>query len=856
MNSIKLRLLAVTAFLFFAPGLAFSQTPEQVMQNPQLLRELRSRIMSSGLSPDQVRARLRAEGYPETLLDAYLSGADAGTEGTGTTGTSTQADVLNAVSALGIIDTVDALTLRCSAQILSGDTTLTARDTVNIGRERALAQRAALRQACASRAKKLSAADSLALRLKEDSGFVIFGLDMFRSTTSLFDPNLNGPIDASYRLGPGDQLALILTGDVNAAYTLDVTREGFIVVPQAGQIYVANLTLGELENVLYTRLGRVYSGVRRGPGATTRFSISPVRLRTNQIFVLGDVLSPGSYRISSAATALTALYAAHGPTDNGTLRGVQIKRGGKTIDVLDVYDYLINGDASHDVRLQNGDVVFVPVRLNHVRVVGQVTRPATYELKPTETLNDAIRFAGGFTATASTRRVQVERIQSPAERALGGRDRVTIDISPVSLTDGGPGDVPLRNGDVVRVFGISERMRNRITVEGNVWQPGTQGLTPGMTVAQALRAAGGVKPDTYLGQLFISRLNPDSTRTQLHASLADTTGRVIGDFPLKEDDQIRVFSVTEFRPTRYVAITGAVRNSGQVPYREGMTVRDLVLLAGGLEQSADLREAEVARLPVDRRNGTTATTFRVPLDSSYLFERGPDGKYFGPPGLPAPSGSTPEVTLRPYDNVLILRQPNWELQREVVVTGEVQFPGTYSLRTKTEKVSDIIQRAGGLTREAYADGVVFYRAKDSVGRIGIALPEVLRNPRSRDNIQLQNGDSIFIPRFNAVVNVKGAVNSPVAVTYVPGRSLDYYVRAAGGITRKGDLRYAYVTQPNGKVEATGGKFIFRSNPKPRPGSTVYVPEKSGTTGVNYLATLGTIAQLAASFVAIAIALKQ
>ncbi|HZJ01242.1 MAG TPA: SLBB domain-containing protein [Gemmatimonadaceae bacterium] len=856
MISNKLRLLAVTAFLFIAPSLGQAQTAEQVMQNPALLRELRARIMSSGLSPDQVRARLRAEGYPENLLDAYLSGGDASAEQTGTTGTGTQADVLGAVSALGIVDTVDALTLRCSAQILSGDTTLTAKDTVNIGRERAMAQRAALRQACASRAKRLSTADSLALRLKEDSGFVIFGLNMFRETTSLFDPNLNGPIDANYRLGPGDQIALILTGDVNAAYNLDVTREGFIVVPQAGQIYVSNLTLGELENVLYSRLGRVYSGVRRGPGATTRFSVSPVRLRTNQIFVLGDVLSPGSYRISSAATALTALYAAHGPTDNGSLRGVQIKRGGKTIDVLDVYDYLIKGDASHDVRLQNGDVVFVPVRLNHVRVVGQVTRPATYELRPNETLNDAIRFAGGFTAAASTRRVQIERIQSPAERALGGHDRVTLDISPVSLTDNGPGDVPMRNGDVVRVFGITERVRNRITVEGNVWQPGPLGLTPGMTVAQALRAAGGVKPDTYLGQLFISRLNPDSTRTQLHASLADTAGRVIGDFPLKEDDQIRVFSVTEFRPTRYVAVTGAVRNSGQVPFREGMTVRDLVLLAGGLEQSADLREAEIARLPQNRANGVTASTFRIQLDSSYLFERGPDGKYFGPPGLPAPSGSAPEIRLAPYDNVLILRQPNWELQREVTVTGEVQFPGTYSLRTKTEKISDIIQRAGGLTREAYADGVTFFRAKDSVGRIGIALPEVLRNPRSRDNIQLQNGDSIFIPRFNAVVNVKGAVNSPIAVTYVPGRSLDYYVRAAGGITRKGDLRYAYVTQPNGKVEATGGKFIFRSNPKPRPGSTVFVPEKTGTPGVNYLATLGTIAQLAASFVAIAIALKQ
>jgi protein involved in polysaccharide export with SLBB domain len=378
-----------------------------------------------------------------------------------------------------------------------------------------------------------------------------------------------------------------------------------------------------------------------------------------------------------------------------------------------------------------------------------------------------------------------------------------------------------------------------------------------MTVSQALRAAGGVKPDTYLGQVLISRLNSDSTRSQLHAMLADTTGRVISDMPLREDDQIRVFSVSEFRPTRYVAITGAVRQSGQIAYREGMTVRDAVLQAGGLEQSADLREAEVARLPSDRRTGATAVTFRVPLDSSYIFERGPDGKYFGPPGLPAPSGSAPDVPLKPYDNVLIFRQPNWELQRQAVVAGEVRFPGTYSLTTKTEKINDLIRRAGGLTPEAYADGVTFFRANDKVGRIGIALPEILRNPSARDNLQLQDGDSIFIPRFNAVVNVKGAVNSPVAVTYVPGRSLEYYVQAAGGITRKGDIRYAYVTQPNGKVEATSGKFIFRNDPRPRPGSTVFVPERDASERrIDYLATLGTIAQLAASFVAIAIALKR
>ena len=860
MISNKLRLLAVAAFLVVVPASGFGQTSSQAAQmlqsNPGLLRELRSRIMSSGLTPDQVRARLRAEGYPEDLLDAYLQGgSESGLEDVGTTGAPPGSDVFSAISALGIVDTLDATTLRCSVEAL--DTTLTAADTIRFGREQALANKRQLASLCAARAKRLTPADSTSLKFKQDSGFIIFGLSTFRETSNLFDANLSGPVDDNYRLGPGDRLALILTGDVSAAYTLDVTREGFIVIPQAGEVYVSNLTLGQLREVLYSRLGRVYSGVRRGAGATTRFTVSPVRLRSNQIFVLGDVIAPGSYRISSAGTALSALYASRGPTDAGSLRNVQIKRGGKTVDVLDVYDYLIKGDATHDVRLLNGDVIFVPVAQQHVRVVGEVTRPATYELKSGETLADAIRFAGGFTPNASRRRVQIERIQSPAERALGGRDRVTIDVQPVTLVENGPGDVPLLAGDVVRVFPISERIRNRVSIEGNVWQPGTIGMSAGMTVSQAITAAGGVKPDTYLGQILISRLNPDSTRVQLHAALADTTGRVIGDFPLKEDDQLRIFSVTEFRPTRYVAITGAVRNSGQVPFRDGMTVRDLVLLAGGLEQSADLREAEIARLPLDRRTGTTAVTFRAPLDSSYIFERGPDGRYYGPPGLPAPSGATPEVRLQPYDNVLILRQPNWELQRQVVITGEVQFPGTYSLRTKTEKVSDLIQRAGGLTREAYADGVTFFRYNDNVGRIGIALPEVLRNPRSRDNLQLLNGDSVFIPRFNAVVNVKGAVNSPVAVTYVPGANLEYYVRAAGGITRKGDLRYAYVTQPNGKVEATRGKFIFRNNPHPRPGSSVFVPEKDASERrVDYIATIGSIAQVAASFVAIAIALRR
>jgi polysaccharide biosynthesis/export protein len=855
----KLGVLLFTAAIGLAasPAVAQNPTPAQAQQmlqnNPALLDQLRQKILTSGLTPDQVRARLRAEGYPENLLDAYLPGGS----GTGADTLGPSSDVFSAMTRLGIADTAEVDLIRCGIT----DDSLTVADTLPSGlidttqnARRRAEMRTSLRSRCMARE------DSLTKGLRRgppaDSGFTIFGLDFFRNRSTAFNPNLAGPVDANYRISSGDQLALILTGDVEQSYQLPVSREGFIVIPQVGQIYVNNLTMAELENVLYSRLGRVFSGVRRGAGATTHFYITPARLGSNQIYVTGDVLRPGSYRISSAATALTALYSALGPSDNGSLRQVLIRRG-SAVDTLDVYDYLLNGNTAHDVRLNNGDLVFVPIHGPRARIVGEVARPATYEMRPGETLADALRFAGGFTAEAARRRVQIERIVPPSQRVPGGRDRIVTEIVSDSFAAGtGPAE-PVLAGDVIRVFSVAARVRNRIRVSGDVWSPGIIGMTPGMRVSDALRLAGGVRPDVYLGQLLITRTNPDSTHLQLRAALRDTTGAVINDVPLQEDDELRVFSVSEFRPTRYVAINGAVQKSGQFPYREGMTVRDLVLLAGGLDQSAYLNEAEVARLPVDRAGGVTARTFRVPLDSSYIFERGPDGKYLGPPGLPAASGPNPEVTVQPYDNVLILRQPNWELQRTAVIAGEVKYPGRYSLTTKSEKITDLIKRAGGLTDDAYANGVTFYRSRNGIGRIGIELPDVLKNARSLDNLALQDGDSLFIPRYNAVVNVQGAVNSPVAVTWSPGKSIEYYVRAAGGPSRKADLGRAYVTQPNGKVEARQSHFLLPDGvPKPSAGSTVYVPERDpADKPTDLLSSAGMVAQILAGLATLLIAVR-
>ena len=855
----KLALLVTLAAISINAEAALAQNPspaqaQQMLQNnPALLQQLRQRIMSSGLTPDQVRARLRAEGYPETLLDAYLPGTNGGTD-TGPTD-----DVFAAIAQLGIADSSEVQLLRCGVNT----DTLVVSDTLANGLIDSVVTRRLLNQRrqaavalCTARADSLNRGVTPG-HANADSGFVIFGLDFFRNPTSQFDPNLSGPVDANYRINPGDRLVLVLTGDVEQSYTLDVTREGFIVIPQVGQIWVNSLTMGELENVLYSRLGRVYSGVRRGAGATTHFYVTPARLSSNQIYVTGDVLKPGSYRISSAGTALSALYAARGPSDNGSLRQVLVRRGGAAVDTLDVYDYLLNGNTAHDVRLTNSDLVFVPIHGPRVRIVGEVARPAIYEIRPNETLRDALRFAGGFTATAARRRVQIERIVPPAQRATGGRDRIVTEIvSDEFLANTGP-TVPVLDGDVIRVFTVATRVRNRVAVNGDVWSPGSVGLTPGMHVSDALRIAGGVRPDVYLGQILITRTLADSSRIQLRAALRDTTGVVLNDLTLQEDDEIRVFSTSEFRPARYVAINGAVRKSGQFPYREGMTVRDLVLLAGGMDQSAFLNEAEVARLPKDRTGGVTATTFRVPLDSSYIFERAADGKYLGPPGLPAASGPNPEVEVQPYDNILILRQPNWELQRTAVIAGEVRYPGRYSLKTKSEKITDLINRAGGLTPDGYANGVVFYR-RNGVGRIGIELPDVLKNPRSLDNLPLQDGDSLYIPRYNAVVNVKGAVNSPISVTYSPGKTLDYYIRAAGGPSRKADLDRSYVTQPNGKVEAHEKHFLVPDGlPKPRAGSTVYVPEKDpNEKPFDMLQSAGAIASILATAVTLIIALRR
>jgi len=843
------RVLPLAAIAVFAVGSqAVAQQPPQrpsaeqtramLQARPELIEQLRQRLITSGMTREQIRARLRAEGYPEDLLDPYLPGATGTPE-------APSSDLYAAVQELGLADSADVSVFRA---LQSDSLSPAVRDSLL--RERGMIAGDSLGRGYPRRpVVRSDVADSLA---RLDSGFNIFGLELFRSGATRIEPSVMGPVDENYRLGPGDRLVLILTGDVETSHLLDVTREGFVVIPQVGQIYVSNLTLGQLNDVLYSRLGRVYSGVRRGASATTRFSLSVSRLRTNQVYVLGEVERPGSYMVSSAGTALTSLYAAGGPTPNGSMREVQIKRGGRVVTTVDLYDYLLNGDASRDARLETGDIVFVPPRGARVRIIGEVIRPATYEMKPGESLAHLIAAAGGFTASALRNRVQVERVLPPGQRGADGRDRVTIEVT----AEGGPeaaSAVPIIAGDVVRVFPVADRVRNTIEVQGNVWNPGRQGLRPGMTITDAIRVAGGPKPDVYLGQVLVSRLRGDSTRVQLRAALRDTSGAVIGDFALREDDVIELFSLTDFRPERFVAIGGAVRHGGRFPYRRGMTMRDLVLMAGGLTEGAYLAEAEIARLPAQRTGLSTATAFRVPLDSTYLFERRDGEEYLGAPGLPAAANGAPEIELHPYDNVLVMQQPNWELQRVVTLSGEVRFPGQYALKLRTERLSDLVARAGGLTSEAYAEGTVFTRRKGDVGRVALDAPTALQRPESPENLILMDGDEIMIPQRSNVVTVRGAVNAPNVVAYVPGRDIDYYIRQAGGAAREADEARAFVTQPSGKRETVRRRVFFPDGrPDPLPGSIVIVPERDPNDRRDYVQLANALMPIISTLTSVAI----
>ena len=800
-----------------APSQAAQTLQQAVQQQPGLADVIRQRVQQSGMTPDQIRARLQASGYPSNLLDAYMA-TPSPSQPASTPG----ARELAAIQALGLPPITGADTFPVDTGLIRG-----------------------VRRAPAP---------------QPDTTPVVFGADVFRRTTTQFLPLLSGPVPADYRLGPGDQLVLILTGDVELAYNLQVTREGFVLIPQVGQVFVANLTLDELRSLLFTRLGRVYSGVRRGAGATTQFDVSVASVRAVQVYVVGEVAQPGAYQISSLGTVLSALYAAGGITDRGGMRGIRVERAGNVVASFDLYDYLLRGNTRNDIRLQTGDVVYVGLHGTRARVRGAVRRPAFYELGERESLADLIAAAGGFRADAALERVLVERIVPPTQRSSEAAPRVFIDVALARSGDSVL--VPpfaVEDGDVISIDSISPARRNYVQIRGSVFQPGRYGFEPGMRLSRLVRLAGGFRPATYAGRAHIHRLNvSDSTRTIVAVALPrDSTAPWPDDLELQDYDSVTIYGRPEMRDTMYVAIAGMVNEPGRYPWQEGMTLRDLALMARGMKFGADLREAEIARMPEDRTHGQLATTLRVPLDSTYLFDRDSLGRYVGPPGLAFRANGAPEVRLQLFDNVLILRQPDFELQRTVQILGQVRYPGTYALRTTADRLSSLIERAGGLTERAYPQGIRFYRPLANAGRINVDLQKALRDRNSSQNVLLQVDDSIVIPEYVPSVRVDGAVNSPGSVLWRRGATLSDYIAGAGGFARLADKGGASVRQANGTVQkARHVLLLFRSEPEPGPGAVVFVPSRDPSDRTDYATLIGGIAQTLVSLATMVVVLSK
>jgi protein involved in polysaccharide export with SLBB domain len=638
-----------------------------------------------------------------------------------------------------------------------------------------------------------------------------FGYEIFALQPSTFEPLAFGPVAPEYLIGPGDEIVVHVWGaqEVNARAV--VNREGFLILPEIGQVSANGYTLKNFREHLENRLARVYSGIQRDGRGRTFVEVSLGKLRSIQVFVLGDVKQPGGYNVSATSTALNALYYAGGPTLKGSLRNVRVLRNNQQVHKIDLYDYIAHGNRSQDVRLESGDVLFVPPVAKRVTVIGEVHKPAMFELRDGERFSDLVGFAGGLTTTAFRGRVQIERIVPFAERSpLAHADRKVMDLA---LHGDGPelgSDLELRDGDIVRVFRIRDILRNTVALVGTaVYKPGTYELRPGMTVADLVQEGGGLLGEAYTGWAHLVRTRDNKTRELQAFNLAEALARrPEANLALQELDEVQVFSIWDIRDPETVSIQGMVRKPGVYDLLSGMTITDLIVRAGGMKESAYRMRAEVSRIDPERiSEGNTSQTVYVAMADSLSL-----------------SSEASKFPLKKNDIVFIREIPNWALQENVVVTGEVKFPGTYSLTSETERLSSVIARAGGLDATAYLQAATFIRRKDGTGRMAIDFQAALRNKGrkpSKYDLVMAAGDSIHIPREPKAVKVTGQVGFPSSVLWEEGRDMGYYIDQAGGTLDTADKDKITVVMANGRVEKPG----FMRSPKPDAGAVIVVPAK-------------------------------
>lgn len=669
---------------------------------------------------------------------------------------------------------------------------------------------------------------------KKDSSKVkndlpIFGMSFFENSNLTFEPSVNIPTPENYLLGPGDQIIIDIWGASENNYQLTISPEGNVVIPNLGPVYLNGLVMEKAEAKLKAKLKAIYSTL----GDKSFAQVSLGQIRTISVNVVGEVKKPGTYQLSSFATAFNALYMAGGPSRTGSLREILVFRNGKKVGELDAYQFLIYGEGT-PISLSDQDVVLVKPYISRVAVKGEVKRAAYYEATEAETFAQVLEFAGGFTEKAYTKTVSLQRNDENFKTVK------TIDKEKFS-------DLVIKNGDVVDVSPISNQFRNRLRVEGAVNHPGEFEFTEGMMLSDLLEIFDGFRDDAFMNQALVIRENENLTLSNIAFKPSELIDGTF-DLELKSGDLVKVQSIFDLAEDFTLRLEGEVLAPGNFPYAEGLTVENLIYLGGGFKETAAKSFVEVARRITDDSKGESYSSevFNFPINENLNISE---------------EASTFE--LQPFDLVVIRKSPYYEKQKTIEIQGEVQFPGTYVIQTKNERISDVLKRAGDLTAYAYPKGATLIRRseyyaitddesataakvrreelaalfeRDTVlegssktfrqqESIGIQLDQIMKNPGSSYDLILKEGDLISIPRELQTVRVRGQVLYPSTVRFDDSYGFKKFVSQAGGFSDRAKKRKSYIVYANGTAEKTSLFLWFKKFPDVEPGAELIIPEK-------------------------------
>jgi protein involved in polysaccharide export with SLBB domain len=627
-----------------------------------------------------------------------------------------------------------------------------------------------------------------------------FGYSFFSEAFSEYAPNTNLATPESYILGPGDGLKVDVTGLNEREIIGYISPEGFFTLPYVGKVSLAGLPIEAAKKLIRTRLTAIYPGISSG---ATKVYVSLSEVRTIQVYVAGEARRPGGYTVSGLTNLFNLLYLSGGPTDNGSLRSIQVIRNNKVIREVDFYEFIKKGLLGQNVRLEDQDIIQYPIYKNRVKVEGEVKISSIFELKEKETLQQVLQFAGGFGEKAY---VQSVTVKTKGETGLQIKNVSAADFSTFVLMA----------GDGVTVGAIDSLYENKVMIAGEINRPGPYGLLKNENLSSLIARAGGIKENAFANRGFIQRMMPGVNTQMIPFDVLEILAKKQPDILLVKNDSIVIFSARNFLTNTFVTISGGVKKPGSYSFQKGMKIEDLIALAGGFTVDAAFHKVELNRLKKDNQENLSnqiLTRSKISVDSSLR-------------------SSATSLALEPFDDVLVPKLLNYRLLGSVKVRGEVLYEGDYSLEKRDETVTEIIARAGGISPYASVGDLQVYR---NGLRIGIEETET--------PLYLLPGDQIVVPRKNNFVTVTGAVFNEQLIEYHSGR-LGEYISAVGGTKNNANLRKAYVQYPNGMYKKTRRFLFMKFYPRIQPGSKIFVPEKSladmKSIGVSEISSFATL----------------